>query len=266
MINVSSRAGHAGVCLARRLLIVISITAAYTALAIASEEPLFQSSDKQTNLIELYTAEGCSSCPSAEEWLSKLGTQPGLWKDFVPLAFHVDYWDARGWKDRFASAAFTQRQRAYTAAWNSGSAYTPAFAVNGRESRSPRLPAATNVSAGTLRIAREGGNRFAFTYSPVSKSESQWDLHVALLGSGIVSKVAGGENAGRQLRHDFVVLKYDRLRMTSSAGLARAETILSPSEGAPRGALAAWVTLRDRMIPVQATGGWLRREEHKDEE
>jgi hypothetical protein len=257
MTNMSSRTCHAAFRLALRLLIVISITAAYTALAIAGEEPLFQSSGKQTNLIELYTAEGCSSCPPAEEWLSKLGTQPGLWKNFVPLAFHVDYWDGRGWKDRFASAAFTQRQRAYTAAWNSGSAYTPAFAVNGRESRSPGVPAATNVSAGTLRIMRAGSNRFVFTYSPASKTESQWDLHVALLGSGIVSKVAGGENAGRQLRHDFVVLKYDRLRMTNSAGLVRAETALFRAEGASRNALAAWVTIRDQMVPLQATGGWL---------
>lgn len=257
MTNMSSRTCPAAFRLVLCLLIVITITAAYPALAIAGEEPLFQSSDKQTNLIELYTAEGCSSCPPAEEWLSKLGTQPGLWKDFVPLAFHVDYWDGRGWKDRFASAAFTQRQRAYTAAWNSGSPYTPAFAVNGRESRSPRLPAATGVSAGTLRITRAGGNRFVFTYSPASKTESQWDLHVALLGSGIVSKVASGENAGRQLRHDFVVLKYDRLRMISNAGVVRAETALSRAEGAPRGALAAWVTIRDQMIPLQATGGWL---------
>jgi hypothetical protein len=258
MINASSRAGHAEVRLARCLLIVILISGAYTTRTFAGEEALFQSSGKQTNLIELYTAEGCSSCPPAEEWLSKLGAQPGLWKDFVPLAFHVDYWDGRGWKDRFASAAFTQRQRAYTAAWNSGSPYTPAFAVNGRESRSPGLPAATNVNAGTLRIMRAGRNRFVFAYSPASKTESQWDLHVALLGSGIVSKVAGGENAGRQLRHDFVVLKYDRLRMTGSAGLVRAETALIRAEGASRSALAAWVTLHDQMIPVQATGGWLR--------
>jgi hypothetical protein len=257
MINMSRSACQFAASLARGLLIVIVTTFAYPRIATASEELLFQSSDKQTNLIELYTAEGCSSCPPAEEWLSKLGTQPGLWKDFVPLAFHVDYWDGRGWKDRFASAAFTQRQRAYTAAWNSGSAYTPAFAINGRESRSPRLPGATSASAGTLRITRVGGNRFVFTYSPASKTESQWDLHVALLGSGIVSKVAGGENAGRQLRHDFVVLKYDRLRMISNAGVDRAETALSRAEGASRGALAAWVTIRDQMIPLQATGGWL---------
>jgi len=119
------------------------------------------------------------------------------------------------------------------------------------------LPAATGVSVGTLRITRAAGNRVVFSYSPAFKTESQWDLHVALLGSGIVSKVAGGENAGRQLRHDFVVLKYDRLRMISNAGVVRAEAALSLPEGASRGALAAWVTIRDQMIPLQATGGWL---------
>src|ERR1043166_1377606 len=73
----------------------------------------FQSSEQRTPLIELYTSEGCSSCPPAEAWLSKLKTEAGLWKDFVPVAFHVDYWDHLGWRDRFASAVFTERQRAY---------------------------------------------------------------------------------------------------------------------------------------------------------
>src|SRR6266704_4718971 len=77
----------------------------------------FQSSGKQTALIELYTSEGCSSCPPAETWLSRLKESPGLWKDFVPLAFHVDYWDYLGWRAPWASKSFSDRQRAYTKQW-----------------------------------------------------------------------------------------------------------------------------------------------------
>src|SRR3989454_6981340 len=71
-----------------------------------STPPTFQSSERQTAVIELYTSEGCSSCPPAETWLSRLKESPGLWKNFVPLAFHVDYWDYLGWRDPWASKSF----------------------------------------------------------------------------------------------------------------------------------------------------------------
>ena len=235
---------------------------AHVAIAGAADGLLFQSTQKQATLIELFTAEGCSSCPPAEASLSRLGGDPGLWKQFVPFAFHVDYWDGRGWKDQFASPAFTERQRAYAAAWKTGSVYTPAFAVNGREwrgaARSNLLAAAGGIG-GVLKVAGAGGNRLTITYSSPSASEAQWDAHVALLGSGIVSKVGGGENAGRELRHDFVVLKYDRIRMTKNAGSAGAQLSLPQNrqEAGSRSALAVWVTARDEMTPRQATGGWL---------
>ena len=66
----------------------------------------FQSPVEQTTLVELYTSEGCSSCPPAESWLNGLKESPGLWKDFVPLAFHVDYWDDLGWRDPLAAPGF----------------------------------------------------------------------------------------------------------------------------------------------------------------
>src|SRR6266704_4673726 len=73
----------------------------------------FQSSGEQVALLELYTSEGCSSCPPAETWLSRLKESPGLWKDFVPVAFHVDYWDYLGWRDPWSSKTFIYRQHAY---------------------------------------------------------------------------------------------------------------------------------------------------------
>ena len=93
----------------------------------------FESGAAQTTLLELFTSEGCSSCPVAEKWLSQFKTNSDLWKKIVPVAFHVDYWDNLGWPDRFAKAEFTLRQRRYAASWPTGAVYTPAFVVNGKE-------------------------------------------------------------------------------------------------------------------------------------
>jgi hypothetical protein len=70
-----------------------------------------QSGPARAHLLELYTSEGCSSCPPAEQWFSTLKQSPRLWKEIVPVAFHVNYWDQLGWKDKLASPANTARQR-----------------------------------------------------------------------------------------------------------------------------------------------------------
>lgn len=72
-----------------------------------------ESGEERVRVIELFTSEGCSSCPPADAWLSGLMDDPGLWNSLIPVAFHVDYWDHIGWKDRFSDAAFTERQRRY---------------------------------------------------------------------------------------------------------------------------------------------------------
>src|SRR5579859_334549 len=87
----------------------------------------FQSSERQTSLLELYTSEGCSSCPPAEAWISNLKSRSGLWTDFVPVAFHVDYWNGLGWRDKLSSEEFSQRQRDYAQAWSAQDVYTPEF-------------------------------------------------------------------------------------------------------------------------------------------
>src|SRR5258708_27687280 len=85
----------------------------------ASSAPIaFESSERQTALLELYTSEGCSSCPPAEAWLSKLKSAAGLWTNLVPVAFHVDYWNNLGWRDELSSEEFSDRQRHYAQAWS----------------------------------------------------------------------------------------------------------------------------------------------------
>ena len=90
----------------------------------------FQSGEKRVALVELFTSEGCSSCPPAERTFSKLATNPALWKTFVPIALHVNYWDNLGWKDRLAAVEFTQRQHTYASAWRADTVYTPEFVLN----------------------------------------------------------------------------------------------------------------------------------------
>jgi hypothetical protein len=108
------------------LVMLVSVT-------VAAAPVSFQSSERQTALIELYTSEGCSSCPPAESWLSGLKSAPGLWNDFVPVTFHIDYWDNPGWRDKWSSKQFSDRQRDYARALGSAEIYTPEFVLNGKE-------------------------------------------------------------------------------------------------------------------------------------
>lgn len=79
---------------------------------------IFKSSQRQTALLELYTSEACGSCPPAELWLSRLKNVNGLWSEFVPVAFHVDYWSNLGWRDKFSKREFTLRQQNYAQIWS----------------------------------------------------------------------------------------------------------------------------------------------------
>ena len=147
----------------------------------------FQSGATQAALLELYTSEGCSSCPPAEEWLSRLKENPKLWQDFVPVAFHVDYWDYLGWKDTFAAKAYTQRQRDYASNWRGRSVYTPGFILDGKEWRGglnlENLPRASNKPAGMLTARSEDGRQWTLRFQPATgTASSSYDFHAALLG------------------------------------------------------------------------------------
>ena len=118
-------------------------------------------------LVELFTSEGCSSCPPADRWLSGLTQDKRLWRDIVPLAFHVDYWDQLGWRDRFSSAANTDRQRRLAAAGNANGVYTPGFFFDANEwrgfFRSAPLPSTHIASPGPLTISI-GGDSAVVSY------------------------------------------------------------------------------------------------------
>ena len=116
-------------------LLLLSVLLASPAVCAPSVAGFSSGRKPALNLLELYSSEGCSSCPPAEAWLGNLRETPGLWRDFVPVAFHVNYWDRLGWPDRFASKAFTDREYVYASAWGSGTVYTPCFVLG----RFPRM-------------------------------------------------------------------------------------------------------------------------------
>ena len=238
-------------------LICLALPASLSAAA----EVRFESGPQQTPLIELYTSEGCSSCPPAEAWMSRLKGDPGLWKQFVPIAFHVDYWDRLGWRDRFSSKRWTERQGRYASLWQSGSIYTPAVVVNGNEARnwSGSDPSRHDIKkTGLLTASTTDGKSFTIDFKPEGGNAADWEAHLALLGSGISSRIGAGENSGRNLQHDFVVLSLQDVAMKSEGGRMHARLAVgAASEGGARKAVAIWVSARDRLAPMQATGGWL---------
>jgi hypothetical protein len=166
-------------------------------------------------VVELYTSEGCSSCPPADRVLADLvarahrdGTR------IYPLAFHVDYWNRLGWKDPWSQAAFSARQSMYAGAF--AARYTPQMIVNGSDSfvgsdgeharrsieTALAAPAAAAVEARLVRAQASRELRVLWQVRPVSRPAR---LHVALVERGLESRVERGENRGRTLRHDNVV-------------------------------------------------------------
>ena len=169
-------------------------------------------------LVELYTSEGCSSCPPADRQLSELGklqSRPGTSLVAIPLGLHVGYWDQIGWKDMFAQKAFETRQARLAAAGKGGFVYTPQFFVNGKELRqwSNALPDAIRKVNGTpaqaavtLKWTEGPGNTVQLEASGTAMDAAgERALFVAISESRLVTKVLRGENSNVTLKHDDTV-------------------------------------------------------------
>ncbi len=244
----------------------VVLTAAWNLPSPARGEDLvFQSrAGQRASLLELYTSEGCSSCPPAETWLSRLKGDPRLWTEFVPVAFHVDYWDNLGWKDRFAAGAFTNRQREYGARWGGDSIYTPEFVLDGREWRGLGTPPAPGRGAdpGALSATVRGdGRTVTVSFAPTNQPKAAREAFVTLLGFDLRSSVKAGENRGRALSHDFVALGWERKPLAVGASGRQEVTFHLPEapKDAGRLAVAVWVAPASGggAGPEQTVGGWL---------
>jgi hypothetical protein len=238
----------------RHAIVLLAIAAA---IAARGGELVFESKPARSHLIELYTSEGCTSCLPAEEWMSGLKTQPRLWQDIVPVAFHVDYWDHLGWKDPFASKLWTERQADLSVRWKIEDVYTPAFAVDGKEWHYGKLPAPATETPGVLKVT-VNGDRVVAAFKPSNDAGGRYDIHIARLGFSLMADVTAGENSGRKLMHDFVVLGLTNETLKSGTKELRLPSPSTTAAVDPRTAIAAWVTQAGQIEPVQAVGGWLQ--------
>ena len=173
-----------------------------------------QSQKKQSVMVELFSSQGCSSCPPAEEWLNSFIDNPDLWTKYVPLSFHVNYWDQLGWKDPFATVEFTQRQYAYKKQGYTSGVYTPGFLINSKEWRGwfDKSKSDITLSKASVLLLSSKNSLIFVNYN----TSGQFEAHVALLGFGLETEVLKGENKGKTLEHDFVVLDMQSVRMKGS--------------------------------------------------
>ncbi len=205
----------------------------------------------RTALLELFTSEGCSSCPPADALLTDLGgTTPAV--KLVPIAFHVDYWDDLGWKDPFARAEYSERQRTYATRHRSRVIYTPQFILSGETLRPVTL-----LDERLAEItAQPAPRKIRLTATPTSphRIDVTWEIHpalpehhrliVLLTEDGLSSDVRAGENRGRKLRHDHVVRAMQQRH--SSKGTT---TFTIPSANEPhRLAVVAFIEKPDGTI------------------
>jgi hypothetical protein len=192
--------------------------AVLTAPALAAEECSAKSAEHVVPLVELYTAEGCSDCPPADKWLSRLAMDRAPTRA-IPLALHVDYWDEAGWPDRFSDAAYTKRQDFRLHLAKKKVRYTPQVmvgadtSVNWRDdsevnrviARAAKTPAKVSLS---LRVQPVNG-KLNVTVQAVPQAglevgQSPNLLWLAMYENGLVSEISEGENKGRTLHHDRV--------------------------------------------------------------
>lgn len=199
---------------------VLALSLALMANAAMADSCSVRSPAHRVALIELYTSQGCSSCPPADRWLSGLG-QRVPHTQAIPLSMHVGYWDYIGWKDPFAKREFNERQRAWAIANGSRSVYTPGIFVQGRELRewsssaalgaalraSQSMPAGASLSlagefaAGQLTVDVQAS-------AAAGQTTASPELRLALVQSGLQTAVRAGENRGEQLANDHVVREW----------------------------------------------------------
>jgi hypothetical protein len=225
-----------------------------------------QSPKTTTALVELYTSEGCDSCPPADRWLSSLGARGYAPDRVVPIALHVDYWDYIGWKDPYAKQAFSARQRKMASLARAAMVYTPQVLLQGREFRNwsagafeqevakiNALPAKARIS---LLLERPRPGAFAVeAAAELLDSSRQADaaLYLGAYENKLVSEVKAGENRGKSLAHDYVVLQWAGPFEFQGQRLVARETLpLLPKAVARHSGVVAFVQNRATGEVLQA--------------
>jgi hypothetical protein len=206
-------------------------------------------------VLELFTSQGCSSCPPADSLLHTLARESTTERPLAPLSFHVDYWDDLGWPDPFAQAAWTERQRHYARALGDKSIYTPELVVGGAKGMvgSNAVAISTAIATATPPALLPTKSVWSASHLEVTaNAPSDADVWVAIWEDHAKTKVTRGENAGETLAHVRVVRRLERVAMAGKKGTVAIE--LDPTWRAT-GAVA-FAQRADRRITASA---FLRR-------
>lgn len=221
----------------------------------------FKSTQDKTTIIELYTSQGCNSCPPADKWLSRLKDNPKLFKEFIPMAFHVTYWNYLGWRDIFSNKKNDLRQRYYAnTIWGNNSVYTPQFVINAKEYRrwfsNKQFPKLKKVYGGNLNIKYED-EVLSVEYFNKNLKRKNVQINVAFLGFDYKIPIGAGENNHKILSHDFVVLKHIRKNIVINNYKLDFKLKLKIDEKKVNNmALVVWIN-DDNFNILQSTGGYI---------
>jgi hypothetical protein len=221
-----------------------------------------QSGPGTAALVELYTSEGCSSCPPADHWLGSLGQRYTAGK-LVPLALHVDYWDYIGWKDPYAKREFALRQRKFSQLQRMAFVYTPQVLLQGRDFRgwSSRAfdDALERINAQPERarlrlaiLAADSRNIEVEARAELVERMDDAALYLAVYESKLQSRVSAGENRGRTLSHDYVVLEWQGPFAIAGSLVERRKLPLLPGAASANSGVAAFVQNRRTGEVLQA--------------
>lgn len=240
----------------------VFLIAALLALPVEAAQCVAQSGPGTTALVELYTSEGCSSCPPADRWLASLGQRYAPDR-VVPLALHVDYWDYIGWKDPYARREFSLRQRKLSQLQRLALVYTPQVVLQGRDfrgwgtkgfdealARINARPARAHLKLELLRADAKGLEVEAA--AELAEPVGDPVLYVAAYQSRLESRVTAGENRGRILTHDYVVLEWLGPFAVPGRLVERRTLPLLPGAGAANSGVAAFVQSRKTGEVLQA--------------
>ncbi len=232
----------------RQISGLLAVTLAGTALAAQVPQACDQASVQAiTQVVELYTSEGCSSCPPADRWLSTLSGRD----EVLAMSFHVSYWDRLGWPDPYASAESTQRQYRWAERMRNAQVYTPQVVANGQDWWAWRyrdLPKALAPSSLGVTLTRDAQGLHVQVSSRADDAKT-YGAYWVYLQDGIQSRVKAGENAGETLTHDHVV-RWQRQEPLWTGRDGGRWTAPAPGPGTDRVALV--LTEADGLTPLKA--------------
>jgi hypothetical protein len=231
-------------------------------------KPVCRSGPEQNTIVMLFTSDANSACNPALEWMRaqrQKDPKTDLWRTFVPVAMHVGQWDTSAHKDTRAKKEFDEMLNAFQRNWSAAKTYAPTVAVNGVEwsgwARGQDVPLSAGKATGVLSVSRkEFEDTYRVEFVPDAKLAGPFTLHATLLSFDVITRPNEGKNKGKTLTHDFIALLYQKrdLQAGRTAHTGSVDIKVPRALRPERLAVAFWVTQKDRVVPLQAAGDFLK--------